>query len=330
MTLLPFDETGQLASNLKTETHVISSINGVNYQFILPDWAPFFKTGFSIFHEESGRYLEDGVDFFFSHYFEEADEAIAEKVYGSITLLDVNMTGTFHLQLQSLGGEFVTNVTQALESGLSTLAEMQSIRWEDIITPAEFPPTSHEHVVTDLEGVNRVIEELTLIRQSIEARLNELTMEDISDLDTGYIQPLMTNLNSLTAAILANGTGGATLFYEKAFFTNIGGVEDIIIGSQAADTWFDTPLSVVVVEPGMYKIDHSLDPLVDSAVESISYRWVLNNTVVSRSYANGISHAIPANTNLKLQMRLNGAGSSQTVICDTSRGAVLTATRLGN
>jgi len=330
MSLLPFDETGQLASNLKTETHVVSAINGVNYQFIVPDWAPFFKTGFSVFHEESGRYLVDGEDFFFSHYFEAADVAMAEKVYGSITLLDVNMTGTFHLQLQSLGGDFVTNVTQALESGLSTLADLQTVLWEDLITPPTFPPTSHQHVVTDMDGVNRVIEEMTRIRTAIEAHFTELSINDIKDLDTGFISPLMTNLNSLTSAILANGMGGSTVHYESALFTNVGGVENVDLGAQPADVWFDTPLTALVVSAGTYKVSHSLDPVVDAGVESISYRWMLNNTTVSRSYTNNISHSIPANTNLKLQMRLNGGSSNQCVICDTSRGAVLSATRLGN
>lgn len=325
---LPFDETGQLASNLVHETQTLQSVNGVQHQFIVPDFAPFFKTGFSIYHVEGTRFLTEGTDFFFSHWFEDADSNLADKVYSSVTLMDTTFTGTLKLQFQSLGGDFVTALTAAIENGFDTLLNLQSVRWEDIVTPPTFPPTSHTHVVTDIEGVNRVIEEMTKIRQSIDAHFTELTMSDITDLETVYVAPLMTNLQALTSSIIANGMPQSTLVYTAELFTDDDtGSDDIDMGVVTVDTWTDTPIVMNVVKGGTYLLRHDMLPVaVGDAITSIDYRWRVNSLDVTWGRTNGRKVPLAANSQVRLQVRVKATSVTNFFLASSEAASIATAT----
>lgn len=332
MALLPFDETGKLASNLKRETHTVNSVNVNFHNFILPDWAPFFKTGFTVFHVESGRYLDEGVDFFFSHYFELADDKLADKVYSSITFFDKNITGTFQLSMQSLGGDFVDSSTQALTSGLDTLANLSSVRWEDIVTPPTFPPTSHEHVVTGVEGVNRHLEEMTKIREALAKMWDELTLSDITDFDAEFRAPLMSSLSALTAAIIADSRPRELPHYYSLLFTDdTSGTNDVDLGVVTQGTWVQLPLTMLVVQPGEYKLTHNVGAEIEAPADiKVLYRWTFNGVPVGRSMANGTVHTVNANTQIRLEAKVVGADTTKFLLASAEHASGIEAVFLAN
>lgn len=325
MSLIPFDESGTLATNLKTETHTVSAINGVNLNYIVPEWAPFFKAGCSIFHVESGEYLVEGVDFIFSHYFQAAEDYIAKAVYGSITLLDPNITGTFKISLQSLGGDLVDATTQLIEDGMSTLIDLQTVLWDDLPdVPTTFPATEHNHIVEDIEGATEVEAGLALIRQALVAQFTELSLADITDLQAEAIDPLLTALSNLSGSILSNGFNSSLTAY-----TASQAGADLDIGAMDADTWTDLPLTFTVTASGTYYLRHDMTHDTDAAAE-VRYRWTIDGAAIDESLLNGYPVAIPAGSVLRVQVMLEGASGTVFKIASANTGSSFIAIRIGN
>ena len=324
MSLLPFDETGSLATNLKTEQHTISSANGIDHAYIVPEWAPFFKTGFAVYHVESNRYLTEGIDFEFTHDFVEAFERISSYVYGSITLLDTTLVGTFKIRLQSLGGDFVVPESQAIANGFDALLNLQTITWEDIISPEAFPPTLHELPLNDIEGVTEIINQLMLMRQGIDAGNADIKFEDITDLDTAFTIPLLASLESIALAIREKAYSN-NLYYEEEL------IKDTVVEvSYVLGQWTSVPLELILAETGSFIIDWDVLGVNDTDDGTVEFRWLSNDAVVSKSYNKNIVSSHSAETTLQLQLRVKEGTGTKVTIADLTKGAMFRALRVGS
>lgn len=324
--MLPFDETGKASTNRKEETHTVASINGVNHNFIMPEWKPFFKDGFAIFHVEGGRFLKEDIDFIFTHDFDVASEKLKTKVCSSITLLDKTINGNFKLVLQSLGGSFVTSETQAIKSGFDSLLDLKAVKWEDIITPAAFPLTSHDVASDEIEGVNRIIAELAKTNASIEKMFDSIKMEDITDLDTAYVAPLLTKLGDVAVAIKNHGFNKNLVAVESLA---IKASTDINVGALTVNTWTDMPLDVMVAIAGTYQLDYNLNYVKDGSGK-IETRFLIDNVVVSKSYLNNLHVTIPANKRVKVQARVVGAPTTYFKVAGDTYSSNLNLVRISN
>ena len=84
-----FDPTGASSANRVTgEQHVVNAIDFRDFNFLIPDFAPFFTDTFVVsFRDGSNnvRTMAEGVDYIFSHQFISASKATAKPVFGSIT-----------------------------------------------------------------------------------------------------------------------------------------------------------------------------------------------------------------------------------------------------
>lgn len=324
MSLLPFDETGSLATNLKTEQHSIVSANGIDHAFIVPQWAPFFKSGFAIFHVESGKFLNEGEDFEFTHDFQEAYERLSRHVYGSITLLNPNLVGTFQLQFQSLGGDFVTPTTQAIENGFDALLSLQTTTWDNVVSIETFPPTMHEIPLSDIEGVTEIINQLALMRSALDAGVSDIRFEDIRDLDTQFTVPLMEKLEDIALAIREKEYSN-NLYYEEALIK-----EEIREVPFTPNTWTQIPLVLTLAVSGSFIIDWDVLGKIDTGDGQVQYRWTSNGSVVSKSYNKNIVSTHGAGTVLRLEMRVVESTGTKVALSSLVQGAVFRATRIGN
>lgn len=168
----PFDPTGQAASNLVSgEQKVITAVNGQDYHFIVPTFGPFFADSLTLSFkalDNSVRLLQEGVDYYPTHWFISASRACAKAIYGSISLLDLNLAGVITLSYRTLGGEWTvdTNVITAILA--DALHNPRTTAWEEVTEyPATFPVIDHAWNLADMVGMADVLPKLTAIEEAI-------------------------------------------------------------------------------------------------------------------------------------------------------------------
>lgn len=329
MTTYVFDASGALPANLiSNEEHVISTINGTEHNYIVPTQAPFFDTSLVVVDVTTGDILIENIDYHIGYRFQEAIDEVALPISGAIVFEDVNRTGTYALRYQTLGGDFVNNMTQNIPDGLETLANMQNTLWDAIADiPATFPATPHNHSVTDIDAVNEILDELILMRQAIEDPFKDLHMRDIIDLKSEYVTPLLAGLNDIAAAIVANAATSST-YFEQSTPGNV----DTALGALAAGMWTDTPLVLQVSKNGSYEIKHDVEVRLVGASGDyyLEKRYVVNDLAINRSYSNGGVIGLTATDVVTMQVRLVGSSATSANLAGPTFSSVLRATRLSS
>lgn len=149
VTTYAFDPTGTNPANRVTgEQHVITAVNFRDYNYFIPNFAPFFADNITIsFRDTQGnpRVLTEGVDYYFSHGFISAYKACAKPVFGSICFLDNETAGVIQINYQTIGGIWTLSSSEIASILADSLVNPRITAWEQITNlPITFPVVSHE------------------------------------------------------------------------------------------------------------------------------------------------------------------------------------------
>jgi hypothetical protein len=150
----PFDPYGaNPVCLISKERHSLSAVSTASFALIVPKNGPFFRRGLVVKHISTDKKLTEGVDFALGHKFTRATVETARPVYGSILILNRELTGAFDVDYQTLGGEFVIDTQAALDALLNTQLDPRNTTWEAVIdVPPLFPPYEHYFDADNLVG----------------------------------------------------------------------------------------------------------------------------------------------------------------------------------
>lgn len=171
-TAYPFDPNGTSSLNrVINEKHVLVSQNYRDYHYIIPDFAPFVLTNFTITITSPGgvtRNLTEGVDYYFSNKFRDASLACAKEVYGSISFLDTDTFGIVTISYNTIGGIWTLSLQEITRILAEEMRNPRSTSWEQITNlPARFPVVDHEWDLVDMTGSKELIASTDRIRDAI-------------------------------------------------------------------------------------------------------------------------------------------------------------------
>lgn len=329
MSLFPFDSTGMLPMNLiKNEIHSITTVNGTEHNYLIPTNAPFHSHTVVVVRQSTGEILTEGTDYEFTHLFQEGLNQIGTDVHSSITFLDMAETGNFVLQYQTIGGDFVNNVTQALEDGIALLSNLQSYLWEDIAdVPDTFPPTPHREPITDIDAVNEIILAMDRIVEVIQGGIWNARIQDIADLDTQFIAPMMQHLTEIATSITM--ARHENVYHEAAA---VGGTL-VQVGAQFPGEWFDLPLrcGVATGQQGRFMVQYDVGHVLEGSdpTAEVYYRFTVNGGTIERSYNKNLPIALPDNAIIQLQARVDDSSINSFTIASDKLGSSLSLIRVG-
>lgn len=158
----PFDPTGSLVSNLiQGEQQQLVAQNFRDQHFIVPEAAPYFADTLSISYQDTQgqvHTLQEGVDYYCTHWFMSASRACAMRVYGSITFINTALAGIVSLNYQTIGGEWTISSAQVATIMADVIDNPRITSWEEVSgTPYAFPPEAHAWDVNDLVGMDSVV-----------------------------------------------------------------------------------------------------------------------------------------------------------------------------
>lgn len=173
MPQFPFDNTGLATSNLiQNEQHPVTELNYRDFHFIVPTYAPFYNTNFSVSHvNENGvkRKLEEGLDYTLCLEYLAATRATGITAYGGITLASNIVNGVINIDsYQTIGDIWVSDRDYVLR-GLADLVYNPRITTWDLVTNVQqiFPPSPHRVQVDDLTGARDLIMSLDSMTTAI-------------------------------------------------------------------------------------------------------------------------------------------------------------------
>lgn len=171
-TTYPFDPSGTLASNQVTgEQHIITEVNYKDYNLLVPTYAPFFATSLSLSYKDINATvipLVENVDYYLTHWFLSASRACSKPIYGSITLLNTNISGVITLSYQTLGGDWNIDSQQIATIVADTIHNPRITTWEQVANlPYAFPVIDHPWDLVDMVGMSDVVNKLEDIHQAI-------------------------------------------------------------------------------------------------------------------------------------------------------------------
>lgn len=177
----PFDFTGNSPANLVTnELHAVSESTYGTYNFIVPNFAPFFVDNFSATITENNvtRPLVEDVDFSFALEYVTGTRTVGKVLYGAITLHNLSATGIITLNYQTLGGDIADRLL--VLTRLANMAYNPRTTFFDVLidTPAAFPPVPHYEDYDNFYGQEEVVKKLGEIRDAIAAN-SSLTRQEI-------------------------------------------------------------------------------------------------------------------------------------------------------
>lgn len=325
-----FDSTGLSTDNrIPGEKHTVSTVSSGRNNYFVPKFTPFFEAGLTVIDDQSGLPLKPGIDFVLTHKYQDAIDNINLSVYGSITLVDTSRTGTYTIAYQTLGGPFITPTGTVIESGLALLHDLTTIDFSEITNvPETFPPTPHNHNVSGVDAVDELLNQVILMRQALENPNTELSVRDITDLDERFIQPMTDGIQAIADAIITKAATTNIPFEISTPGRSVTSLGPINIGA-----WKDTTLSCAPAVTGSYKIDMDVnvtlaEPTKDDII--VEKRWVVNDSVIDRSYSNHTVVGLAKGDIVRLQLRLRDGSASDVVVAGPGHSSSLTITRLGN
>lgn len=217
----PVDMTGELASNLVTESITLTTKNRDEFNIILPRCAPFFHDSVQIKKLDTEEVMTFGKDFYIGGIFEGITPYTKynQQVGSIIVLLDQWVAGNYEIKYQTVGGDFILNETQFTQALKNAILNPLMVRWEDIHEkPIDFTPIKHYHPTDETNEYDDFINELGRVRQALEKFLGEerkgtpsynqmllLLLEHGRILAglTGRINSLQTELSQSTAGAIA-------------------------------------------------------------------------------------------------------------------------------
>lgn len=186
--LYPFDPTGTKSSNLVTgELQPLTGMGDRDYYTIIPAAAPFYADTFTCSVKTlDGTIvpLNEGVDFYFTHYFMGATRATAKPVYGSITLLNTQLRGTLILNpYQCVGGDWMVDSNKIAEILAMQSVNPRSISWDQVAGyPTIFPPVPHEWNLMDMVGQSEILAAMDRIVDAILTQASSAMNDHINNM----------------------------------------------------------------------------------------------------------------------------------------------------
>lgn len=261
----PFDPVGTAITNkIVGEQQIITTANYRDYHFVVPKFAPYYSESLVISIKtvtNEVKVLVEGIDYQCTHWYIAASRACAKSIYGSISLMNLQLAGVVTLEYQTIGGIWTID-EQAISQVLADRLHNPRITAWDVVAeqPATFPPIDHEWDLQDLVGATQLVESINRIETAIinslmvglpahmraenphnitPTMIGTYTSAEIDQklLDAGQpINPLLAQLNDLKAQVVSIEAA------ELLEYTN-GQVDQMISGVMQAITDLDSNLS---------------------------------------------------------------------------------------
>jgi len=240
---------------------------GSQYSIIMPTYALFYKAGFRIYDDVTDTLLEEGEgkDYRFIAYAEYVSGKTGHEAYAMLVVDNEVCDATaVRLRYQTVGGNYVND-----SGNLKTLYEaiMNDDRLVPFIhvidKPASYPPTLHEHMLSDLYGFGPIISALERVVKAIE--LGHLHTYDalLRYIDDALKSKTFTPLPLFDEVVADGGIVNSNAFFYDRYK----------VYPQVSDKYFYLHPKEAFVKNGVYTMTFKLEGVYKKS----TYMWSIYN-----------------------------------------------------
>ena len=166
-----YDQTGRAVQNkIVHEAHTITPQNRSRFNVIIPQYAPYFRRSLEIVDQQTGHQLIEGIDYTCEWRVVAASDRTEDlaPIYGGIQFIDNEITGTFLITYQTIGGQFTIGSTEIAQALANQANDPLVTNYDDIIgRPLTFPPLEHVHSIREFVGFEHLVTEVTGVKDAI-------------------------------------------------------------------------------------------------------------------------------------------------------------------
>ena len=175
----PFDDTGVAPSNLvRGEVHTLSATSDPIYRVIIPTYAPFYTHNLTVRHHNSNGTVDtlvENQDYILVLQYLAATRSLGQPVYGGILIVNSYLTGTFSIDYQTIGGEWIANPASVLQSLAENGYNPRQAAWDQITNVQSiFPPELHSQPVQDVTNYQDLINAIAGLANTIASKNPEV------------------------------------------------------------------------------------------------------------------------------------------------------------
>lgn len=167
ITILPFDLTGTMVSNLRTgEEHTLTRVTGRTNRMFAPKFGAYYKESLEV-RTSAGVKLTYDTDYVCTYYYDDIWDLNAKECCAIIVVTNPAIGNDLRISYQAVGGPYALNLDELKELLEEVENTPESIKWEDIRNkPLQFPPELHYHEYWQLYGLESTIENLELLGEA--------------------------------------------------------------------------------------------------------------------------------------------------------------------
>lgn len=161
------DITGTSPANrIAREPHVITEINPITHNVLVPNYIPFFPNDFLLETQDTAGVfspMEIGVDYNFSLPWYSFEKETGRPVYGAIEVLRKPTNPMIFVTYQTLGGKWRANRAMLLQALADYVWNPRIIQYDQITNIQEtFPPNQHQQDLENFVKWDKVEKQLIL------------------------------------------------------------------------------------------------------------------------------------------------------------------------
>lgn len=192
-----FDPHGTNDTNyIRGERHTITGKNNYDFNYLIPDCAPFFVNDFKMYvltQQGSKQYFTEGVDYVFGFRFIQATTLAGKILYGSVSFINRQFVGDVWIDYRTVGGDWVLTTEKIVQVIADWEYNPITTTWEQIADlPYQFPPVQHTENIERMTTVSDLIDVVRelgnargngggvngeTVRQMVEAAINGMTID---------------------------------------------------------------------------------------------------------------------------------------------------------
>lgn len=160
------DPTGVSLNNLViNENHTLDA--NVQIRAIAPIYGPFYADSLVIKDLSNSTQLTN-TQFSCVELLQDATMQFGQGIYALILITDTTVSQAVSINYQVLGGQYQNSAQAVITAYETLLTDNRPVDWSNVLNkPTAYPPSLHEHLLSDVYGFQSVVAALERIRNAI-------------------------------------------------------------------------------------------------------------------------------------------------------------------
>jgi hypothetical protein len=160
------DPTGQSPNNLVVnEAHTLDP--NLQVRAIAPIYGPFYQNSLVITDLSTNTTLSQS-QYSCVELLQDATMKFGQGIYALILITDSTVSNTVSINYQVLGGDYQFSAQAVVSAYETLLQDNRPVDWANVLNkPTTYPPSLHEHLLSDVYGFESIIAALERIRNAI-------------------------------------------------------------------------------------------------------------------------------------------------------------------